>query len=141
MLEREAPDFLAEIIGLELPPSSDRLNVPVIETEDKNIAQKLNQTQLELFVDEKTQHANGHMIKFSEFYDKFLEWMDPNEVHLWSKIRVGRELPPQLPKGRRRYDGQFYIGNICWAGIESTEETESKKLVSRNDYLVEIEND
>ena len=141
MLEREAPDFLAEVIGLELPPSSDRLNVPVVETDDKSIAQQLNQTQLEMFVSEKTQLAKGYSIKFSDFYDKFQEWMDPNEVHLWSKIRVGRELPPQLPKGRRKIDGQFYIGNVCWAGTPLPEDKETKKIVSRNGYLVEIEND
>ena len=44
LLEKEASDFLADIMNLELPPSNDRLNVPVIETDDKVMLQRLNET-------------------------------------------------------------------------------------------------
>ena len=116
MLEKEAPHFLAEILNLELPPSMDRLNVPVLTTEDKQMVQQLNKTQLEIFIEEKCQALNGRMIKFSDFFAKLQEWLDPNEVHKYSKIRVGREIPPNFPKARVHEDGQFYIGNIAWAG-------------------------
>jgi len=135
MLEKEAPDFLAELLSLELPASSDRLNVPVIETGDKVIAQQLNQTQLELFIHDKCQVVNGHMVKFSDFYDRLIEWMDPNEAHLWSKIRVGRELPPQIPKGRLPKNGQFYIGNITWAGEQLAAED---RLVVKDGFIIPI---
>ena len=133
-LEKEAPDFLADIINLELPVSNDRLNVPAIETEDKHLAQRLNQTPLESFLSEKCRNINGKMIKFSDLYDKFMEWLDPSEAHNWSKIRVGRELPPSYPKGRIRETGQFYIGNICWANIEQ-KDPPGKKLVLKDEYL------
>lgn len=132
ILEKEASDFLAEVINLELPVSNDRLNIPALTTEDKRLVQQLNQTDLESFVSEKCQLAPGYMIKFSDFTDKFQEWVDPNEVHRWSKIRIGRELPPQYPKGRRRKDGQFYIGNIGWAGVELDT---LDKLVIKDGYL------
>ncbi|MCH8860678.1 MAG: hypothetical protein IH843_06035, partial [Thaumarchaeota archaeon] len=100
MLEKEAPDFLAEVLTLELPPSNDRLNVPVIVTEDKIATERTNQTMLEMFIDDTCYKVTGEMIKFSEFYERFQEWLDPNETHNWSKVRVGREIPPQHPKGR-----------------------------------------
>jgi len=136
LLEKEAPDFLAEIMRLEIPPSYDRLNVPVLATEDKVIAQELNQTELERFLREKCAHSYGHRIKFSELYEKYIEWLEPNEIHKWSKIRVGRELPPQYPKGRCRKTGQFFIGNIAWAGVQMPEEPASSKLIIRDGYLV-----
>ena len=142
MLEKEAPDFLAEIMHLEVPPSNDRLNVPVISTGEKTIAQELNQTQLETFIRERCQHANGHKIKFSEFYDHFIEWIDATEAPRWSKKRVGREIPPEFVKARQEKDAQFFIGNIAWAGIEAEK---LPKLIIRtkgkNDYLVSVDDD
>ena len=134
MLEKEAPDFMAELLSLELPPSLDRLNVPVIMTEDKGMVQSLNKTHLELFLDEKCRSVPGKMLKFSDFFDKFQEWLDPNEVHRWSKIRVGREIPPNYPKGRSHVSGQFYLGNIAWTG-EPIEEDALPKLVTKDGFL------
>jgi len=138
MLEKEAGDFMASVLDLELPASIDRLNVPVLSTEDKTIVQQLNQTDLERFISEKCSYANGIEIKFSEFVEQFHEWIDPNEIHRWSKIRVGRELPPQFPKGRSRQTGQFYIGNIGWANNEHP--TNLPKLTI-NDGFLEPAND
>jgi hypothetical protein len=132
LLEKEAPDFLAEILKLEIPPSTDRLNVPVLMTEDKTMVQQLNQTPLETFIQERCQYAPGYRIKFGDFYDKFREWLDPNDIAYWTNKRVGKELPPQFAKGRQRKDAQFYIGNITWAGLE----IESKeKIVVVDGYL------
>lgn len=113
-LEAEAPDFLAEILSLEIPPSNDRLNVPVITTEEKISAAESNQTAMQLFIAEKTHRVNGYMISIKEFCDRFHEWLDPSEVNEWSKIRIGRELPPEHPKGRNPKDGHFNICNISW---------------------------
>lgn len=141
LLEKEAPDFLAAILRLELPPSYDRLNVPAIETEDKHLAQELNKTQLELFVSEKCQHVVGRKIKFSEFYDRFQEWLDPTEATHWSKIRTGRDLPPQYPKARIRENGQFYIGNVCWTGEPTSATEASAKFIIKDGYLETVNND
>lgn len=134
LLEKEAPDFLAEILALEIPPSNDRLNVPVLETEDKIMVSQLNQTDLERFLNEKTQQVNGRRIKFGDFVTKFHEFLDMGELDKWSKIRIGREIPPQYPKGKDHSTGQMYVGNICWIGLEPTEE-KTNKLVIRNGYL------
>jgi hypothetical protein len=138
MLEKEAPDFLAEILQLEIPPSNDRLNVPIIATEDKHLAQELNQTDLERFLAEKCMYETGHAILFAELFNKFVEWLDPNEIHKWSKIRVGRSFPPQYPKGKSHRDGQIYIGNIAWSGAEGDREPKPK-LIIKDGYLVPVE--
>lgn len=110
-LQEEAHDFMAEILNLELPPSPDRLNIPCLMTEDKSIAEFSNQSMLELFIAEKLHYAPGHKMKFAEFHALFCEWLDPQFVAQWSKIRVGRELPPKYPKARIA-SGEFWIGNI-----------------------------
>lgn len=114
MLEKEAPDFLAGLLRLEIPESSDRLNVPVIETSDKTTLEEQNKTHLELFLAEECKHCSGNRIKFSEFFEKFQTWLPSDDLARWSKIRVGRELPPAYPRARIRETGHFHIGNLCW---------------------------
>lgn len=114
-LEKEAPDFLAAILSLEIPQSPDRLMLPVISTEEKAIAEDANQTMLEHYLSEFCHHVTGSTILYGEFYAKFNSWLPVNERHEWSKIRTGRELPPKFPKGRLINDGgQYHIGNLSW---------------------------
>jgi hypothetical protein len=134
LLEKEAQHFITAVMSLDLPPSIDRLNIPVITTEDKKLTEQMNQSTLQRFITEKCIPVNGCKIKFSDFYDKFVEWMDSNEISFWTKNRVGREFPPQFPKARFRKDGQFYIGNIAWAGTESDGESNTR-LIIKDDYL------
>jgi hypothetical protein len=131
-LEKEAPDFITELLALEIPPPHSRLNIPILITEDKKTAEILNQTDIERFISEKCHFVPGEIIKFSDFYDRFLEFLDPAEVGRWSKIKVGREIPPQFPKGRiMTLNAQFYIGNISWTAMEPTK----PKLVCVGDKL------
>lgn len=132
-LEKEAPDFIAEILRLEIPDSGDRLAVPVIETEDKRMTQKYNQTLLEMFIDEKCYAVSGSIMQISEFYERFQEWAPPEQISNWTKIRVGREMPPKYPKGRRRSDGQFCYGNISWKPFDGGQP--KPKIVLRGEYL------
>ena len=132
MLEKEAPDFLASILALEIPESNDRLLVPVLETADKRQVQQTNQTQLELFLDAECKTCIGANLKFSDFYDRLIQWMEPSEVNYWSKIKVGRDLPPQYPRGRLKKTGQFHIGNITW---KESDCPPGVKLTVHGDYL------
>lgn len=115
LLEKEAPDFVAELLKLEIPASNDRLFVPVIETEDKKAIQALNRSPLELFIEENCFEVPGELIKFSDFYDMFMSKLQPHEqlTRSWSKVAVGRLLPPKFIKGRLS-DSQWYIGNMSW---------------------------
>ena len=140
LLEKESPDFLAAILNIDLPPTSQRLNIPVILTQDKREAESANKTALELFLTEKCHYVPGKTILFSEFYEAFKDWLDPNEVFSWSKVKVGKELPKAIyPKGRvRGSDPSYQIGNISFQ-IKDPEEKVLPRLICREDYLV-IEN-
>lgn len=132
-LKKQAPDFLASILSIEIPPSPDRLNIPIIVTKEKINAQTLNETDLEKFLSEKTFRIDGEMILVSELFEKFIEWLDPNQVGKWSKIRMNRELMILgYPKGRCMRDAaKHYIGNVSWVAKES----DKPRLVSENDVL------
>ena len=132
ILRKEACDFLAAVMSLEVPPSPDRFHVPPIVTEDKLMVQQLNQTPLERFIEERCKPAPGYMISFKKFHEMFMEWIEADEVRNWGKIKTGRNIPPQYVKGRIHGCSSVTIGNITWA----EEETESKsKLVMRGKYL------
>jgi len=135
LLEKEAPDFLGSVLKLEIPKSNDRLNIPCLETDDKTAAQQLNQTELEVFISEKCTHTLGQELLFARFYERFIEYLDPNEAHNWSKIRVGKELPPQFPRARKSCDGQMHIGNIMWRGAEIDEDAPSRYII-KDGYLI-----
>jgi hypothetical protein len=118
LLMKEAQDFITEISNLELPASNDRLSIPVIETEAKNSMQQGNKSDLEIFIDDHCRQVDGNIVNFSEFYEKFVEWLDPNFVHLWSRIIVGKKIPPPYLKGRSRQDNNVLLGNIGWRNKE-----------------------
>jgi len=114
-LEKEAPDILAELLSMEIPICEERLNIPVIESEAKSKVQDSNKTMIELFCDEMCFIVPGEMIKLSEFYDRFIEWLPPDEIHNYSRIRVSREIPNKFVYGRSpTFNNQAYIGNISW---------------------------
>ena len=137
-LKKEAPDFLGEIMHLDLPKSCDRLNLPVITTSEKYVLQKQNQNALEEFISENCFEAPGYRIKFSEFHSKFVQWLDSTEVDNWSIRKLGRTINLPFVKGRNMKDGQFYIGNISW---EKPEEKRlpytviDNKLVAKNEHV------
>lgn len=138
-LEKEASDFLAAVMTLEIPPSGDRLNVPVIATDEKLAAEKHSQTLLEMFITENVHLVHGRMIRISEFFDRFQNWLDPSAIHDWSKIRVGREMPVKFPKGRNRKDGQFNYGNMSWTPRDPSESILPKYVVVDDTLTLETE--
>ena len=131
-LKEEAPKFMSYILNYQLPESNDRLNIPVITTADKRNIEDSNKRLLEIFIDESCYKISGGMVKFSDFYSKFVEWMGPTTEY-WSKQKVGKELPPQYPKGRLPATGQFFIGNITF----DPELKEGIKIVLNGDKLIE----
>ena len=134
LLEKEAPDFLASILRLELPASQGRLNLPVLETDDKAIAVEANLSILGTYLNENCHYVLGAMIKYGELFNRFREWVDPNDAALWTKQRMGRELPPMFPKGRLpKEGGQMYVGNISF----DPETPPGRKLVVKEGQLVE----
>ncbi len=133
-LEREAPDFMAELLQVDIPPSGDRLNVPVIDTEIKIQTSETNKSTLEIFLEEQTFWAPGEKIRYSDLYNHFIGWIDPADVYSWSKIKFGRELPIKYPKGRIMTEGaQFYIGNIS---MSEPKNTDQDKIILKDGKLL-----
>lgn len=132
-LRKEAPDFLAEILRLELPQSSDRLNIPVINTDDKFNASQANASLLELFIEDCCYEIPGQMTPISEFYDKFHSWLEPTDRMDWTKIKIGRAMPSRFPKGRSTRNAQWHYGNLSF----DPDAKIGPRLITRNNNLVE----
>ena len=134
LLNKEAAAFLGTLFKIEIPPCLDRLKIPVIDTEAKERSVKLNQSSLEVFIEEYCHDAPGQSVRYGDFWVRFQEWLDPNEVNLWSKIRCGRSLPDEYPKGRLTADGgQFHVANLSFIQPETTG---TKRLILHRDTLV-----
>jgi hypothetical protein len=114
LLESEAPDFLNMIMNIELPESPDRLNIPVIGTQEKMIAANRNKSVLIEFLDEHCVYTPGSCITIADFYERFRAWLDPQEAPRWSKQRITKGLPPNFPKGRKHGPCTWHYGNIAW---------------------------
>lgn len=133
-LKKQAPDFLAHILRIDLPESEDRLNIPVIVTEAKKQAQSANRTVLEEFLHEVTHKVDGEQIKMSDLHDRLIEWLPPSLVNEWSIIRFGREMIKLgYVKGRNMSKGaQHYIANISFENtlpVRARIELDGEKLV------------
>ncbi len=114
LLEKEAPDFLATVMRLEVPASGDRLNIPILVTEDKREAENANESELQTFLREYCYPITGQRILFSEFYEKFKEGLAPGKVNDWSKKRVSMEMPRIYPTGKGTDDPNVFIGNLAF---------------------------
>jgi hypothetical protein len=119
-LKQEAPDFLADILQVEIPLSNDRLNVPIVESDIKKLTAESNRSSLEIFLDEVCYDAPGESILVANLFGRFQEWLDPMEVHEWSKIKMGRELPHKYPKGR--IGAPHYVGNLSFTEPENVDQ-------------------
>lgn len=135
LLEKEAPDFLAELISLEIPESPDRLNIPVVDTGHKSIAAQANISPVEEFISEYCQESDGHVIKYSEFFERFMSWIDNSLAGDWNNRRkVKASIPSKFPSARLRKDNHVYVGNISWDEVEPKD----FKYTVSGDHLIEV---
>ncbi len=134
-LKREAPAFMATLLRLEIPKCIDRLNVPILETQAKIQSAQLNRTDFEVFLEETLYYSPGSKILYKDLWSRFQEWLPAEDVHRWSKIKMGRELPQEYPKGRVLAEGaQFFVGNISLEKPTSTDAT--PRLILHGEALV-----
>jgi hypothetical protein len=94
---------------------------------------------LEQFLDEKCRFVPGSTIKFGDFFERFVKWLDVGDAISWPKNKVSRALPSKHPKGRSHFGlgSTFHIGNIAWEE-EPTQEPK-QRLVLRGDFLCPME--
>jgi hypothetical protein len=111
-LRKEAPDFLAALMAMELPSSNDRLAVPTISTESKKRAEDKNKSLLEQFLDEEVIEIPGYCVEAATFYEAYMGWLEEGDRQRWSKQKVGRELPDRFPRGRLSNNQHVHYGNM-----------------------------
>lgn len=116
-LRSQASAFLFQILNIKIPPPIDRLRIPVIDTDEKEMAQQASSNLVERFILEKCKVLPGHLILFSDFCVLFRNWLDQNHIASfeWSNIKIGRSIPQisTMPvKGKIGGDGQIKLGNI-----------------------------
>jgi hypothetical protein len=93
-LKEEGPHFMYTLMNMQLPPPTTRLRLPVVATPSKAATEEMNLTALQKFVLEYCQVKRGaQSLRFGEFYDGFQKSLEMGEKHLWSKIKVRREMP------------------------------------------------
>jgi hypothetical protein len=133
-IEKEAPDFLGHLFAMDLPQSGRRLALPVITTQDKIDAGTENQTPFEQFLETQIYRVPGKMIRISELFTRFKNWLDPMDAESITKQKMTSQLPPDIIKGRDRTSAQWVVANVSFTPGEP-----GKKLVRHagNDYLIE----
>lgn len=143
-LEREAPHFLTDLTRVELPTIVDRLNLPVIETEDKAQAAEANKTELEQFLEEFCHYAPGHAVTLDNFAKAMHKW-NPGTASRWTKNRITKNMPlHKYPKGRlwdpEKKNAGWHYGNISLSPVSGPF---AKKYIrdSVSEKLIEVEND
>ena len=112
-LIEEAPAFLRTLLDMEFPAYLGRLRIPVIETEHKLRQAEMSRSLLDVFFDEQTEEAIGEQILFSEFFQKFVEWLPPGERGQWSRIRVSHGVPMRHAT-KTGSGNRTYLTNILW---------------------------
>ena len=92
-LREEAPHFLYTLLNLQLPPVTGRLRLPVVATASKRQLEEASRSALERFLDECCERPYGSKIPFKDFYERFYNWLEPNEKRSWEKNKISQKLP------------------------------------------------
>lgn len=114
ILKEEAPAFLWYLLNTPVPPTNERLRIPAINSATKEDQMDANLSRLEWFTREFCEPAEGMLLQWSEFYDKFLANVEVSQRTFWSQKRVRSEMSADFPRGKYGKDGQVHIGNIRW---------------------------
>lgn len=142
-LKKQAGAFLYELLNVEIPPASDRLRIPVIETAEKIEEQYATANPVEQFILTVCYKRKGHYILFSDFCIKFKMWLESEGLPSieWSKIKIQRaiSMSKDMPvKGRVGDHCNIALGNITFDPNLRDEQWEWQKagerLVRSNNY-------
>ena len=131
----EAPDFMTTLMSLQLPDHSDRLRVPVIETDTKAAAIEDNRDELESFLQDQCSYVPGECMKVDDFYSAFMGSVDTFSRAAWPKDTTISELPNHFPVGRYSRNVR-YVGNIVLGTDIEPTDVEAQKFVRSGPRLI-----
>lgn len=112
-LREEAPAFMASVMGMDLPSIEGRLRLPVIATYSKQRAEELSRDALQQFLDEHCHYTPGAIVLFSDLFEKFYSWLQPEDQGYWTRKKVTRHLPDIYPTGRHTAN-KLSVGNMSF---------------------------
>lgn len=119
-LIKEAPDFIAELLNIDLPESDDRLGIKVISTVEKDIITEESDNPIINFLQDSTSVAPGYLVSIETLFGHFIK---ETMTEGYPKRRFIKEIVStrKYPKGRINKEiakmtggetGHWYIGNI-----------------------------
>jgi len=112
-MKKEAPDFLAEVLNIEIPFCNDRLSLPVLATNEKNNLESNSSCELTNFMTLHLRESRGNFVTFKEFARRFHMFLG-DEAMEWSNKRISKEIPPSYMKGHNVDDNSVIIANVAW---------------------------
>jgi hypothetical protein len=136
-LEKEAPDFLAELLRLEIPECVDRLRMPALDTQDKTAVAEGNEEHTNEFLDYIIEPAPGQIIPFGELYRDYVSWCEENGIPVLSNKAFSKAIPPNIPKARHRSNARLHVADVWWIG-KDTPETDIKRHIVQGKFLTPI---
>lgn len=141
-LEKEAPNFLATILDIEIPNSGDRLALPILNTNDKCAIQDNNKTVIQSFAEDHCKAQKGARVPFVDVYNTFVQTLSATELGQWSDKRFSKELGIHFEKGKDPRDSKIYFVNMKLVGQPLKEKVRDKeyKIVYKNTvaYITEV---
>lgn len=72
-----------------------------------------NDNRVVEFIRQHCHAAQGHSIPFSDFFQRFQQWLPAEERAQWSRLRTSRTLPEAHPSGGRTAN-VAHVGNLSW---------------------------
>ena len=140
----EAPHFLYTIMHLELPPTNERLRIPVVETALKEDQAMANRDELTVFLQDVCHYVEGWATQITPFYEAFFNQLPLERHQYWNQRVIKRKLPMKHPTGRYTGAGQVYVGNISLVKVGEKDGdagvvTPGKRLERRGDRLAHID--
>lgn len=119
-LSAEAPNFLAEILNIEIPRINDRLSIPVITTQDKLQAAENSLDIISNFYLSEICLMPGAMINANEAYQRFVEY-SAGGAHIGKNGFFQRMSSMKgCVKGRSMQTNQVMFANVCWLKDKDT---------------------
>lgn len=131
-LIKQAPDFLAEILELEVPEcTGERFLIPVIETPDKDEAMETSGGELDEFLSDYCEMQDGYVIPCGEFAQRF---QDAYNRRLSYSEKTMITAFGSIVRGRINDGGTWCYGNVRWKTGTSRKYADGV-LVRKDDML------
>ena len=134
LLMKEMSDFLAMILRYKIPPTNDRLRVPVVTTSIKVQVTTGNMNAIEEFLESEIIYEDGYLISFADFHLMFLETVDEADRASWHKKAVSKALPPEILKGKATNPNRVALFNVRWANYANVDKVAGRYALKQNGY-------